>query len=141
MTTAVKPFRVGCVQLNAGNDLTANISHLRDLVARAVRGGAQFVCTPEYALMLDGSGRVMRERALDADGGAPLATLQSLARELAVWLLLGSLTLRTEDSRLANRSYLIGADGRIVATYDKIHMFDAMLPDGKVIRESSAYRP
>ncbi|HET7595463.1 MAG TPA: carbon-nitrogen hydrolase family protein [Burkholderiales bacterium] len=141
MTTALEPFRAACVQLNAGNDLAANLAALRDLVGSAVRGGAQFVCTPEYALMLDGSGRVMRERALEPDGGPALAALQSLAREHAVWLLVGSLTLRTEESRIANRSYLVRADGGIAATYDKIHMFDATLPDGKVIRESSAYRP
>jgi predicted amidohydrolase len=42
---------------------------------------------------------------------------------------------------MANRSYLVSASGEIVARYDKIHMFDATLPGGKVIRESSAYRP
>ena len=83
----------------------------------------------------------MRERALDADGAPALAELQSLARELDAWLLAGSLTMRTDEERIANRSFLISADGNVVATYDKIHMFDVTLPDGKVIRESSAYRP
>jgi predicted amidohydrolase len=67
--------------------------------------------------------------------------LQELARELGIWLLIGSLTVRTEEERMANRSYLIAADGALIATYDKIHMFDVTLPDGRVIRESSAYRP
>lgn len=111
------------------------------MIREAAGAGAQFVLAPEYALMLDGSGRVMRERALDLDGGLPLFALQSLARELQVWLLIGSLTVHTEEARIANRSYLISADGAVVATYDKIHMFDVTLPDGKVIRESSAYRP
>jgi len=42
---------------------------------------------------------------------------------------------------MANRSCLLSPDGAVVARYDKIHMFDATLPSGKVIRESSAYRP
>ena len=42
---------------------------------------------------------------------------------------------------MANRSYLLSSDGSVVARYDKIHMFDVTLPSGKVIRESSAYRP
>ncbi|HEY6926694.1 MAG TPA: hypothetical protein VI653_24630, partial [Steroidobacteraceae bacterium] len=50
----------------------------------AARNGAHFALTPEYTLMMDGSGRVMRERALAADGGPPLARLQSLARELSM---------------------------------------------------------
>jgi deaminated glutathione amidase len=135
------PFRVACLQLNSGNDLEANFANVDAMTREAAGGGAQFVLMPEYALMMDGSGRVMRERALAADGAPVLARLQSLARELGLWLLAGSLTLRTDDERIANRSFLISADGGVVAAYDKIHMFDATLPDGKVIRESSAYRP
>jgi predicted amidohydrolase len=135
------PFRAACLQLNSGNDLDANLAAVQAMTRKAAGGGAQFVLTPEYALMLDGSGRVMRERALDPEGGPPLRALQELARELGIWLLIGSLTVRTEEERMANRSYLIAADGALIATYDKIHMFDVTLPDGRVIRESSAYRP
>jgi len=86
---------------------------------------------------------VMRERALAADGAPALPALQTLARELQVWLLAGSLTVRTDnaDGRIANRSFLISDTGGIAAAYDKIHMFDVTLPDGRAIRESSAYRP
>ena len=136
-----EPFRVACLQMQTGNDLGANLESVRHMTREAAVNGAQFVLTPEYALMMDGSGRSMRERALDPDGAPALAELQSLARESGVWLLVGSLTLRTESDRIANRSYLLGSNGEVVATYDKIHMFDCVLPDGKAIRESSAYRP
>ena len=134
------PFRLACLQLNSGNDLQANLAAVRLMTCEAAGNGAQFVLTPEYALMMDGSGRVMRERALGVDGAPALGALQSLAREHRVWFLAGSLTVRTDEERIANRSFLISADGHVVATYDKIHMFDVTLPDGKVIRESSAYR-
>lgn len=133
--------RVACLQLNSGNDLQANLAAVASMAREAAGQGAQFVLTPEYALMMDGSGRVMRERALARDGAPALGKMQTLARELNVWLLVGSLTVRTEEERIANRSFLIAASGDVVATYDKIHMFDVTLPDGKVIRESSAYRP
>lgn len=135
------PFRLACLQLNSGNDLQANLAVVRTMMGEAAGAGAQFVLTPEYTLLMDGSGRVMRERALGADGAPALGELRLLARELKVWLLAGSLTIRTDEERIANRSFLISADGNVVATYDKIHMFDVALPDGKVIRESSAYRP
>jgi deaminated glutathione amidase len=134
-------FRAACLQLNSGNDLAANLEIVRTMTREAAEKGAQFVSTPEYALMMDGSGRTMRERALNGDGAPALAELAALARDSKVWLLAGSLTLRTGEDRIANRSFLIADDGRVVATYDKIHMFDCTLPDGKVIRESSAYRP
>jgi deaminated glutathione amidase len=134
-------FRVACLQMQTGNDLTANLDTVGTMARTAAGNGAQFVLTPEYTLMMDGSGRVMRERALEADGKPALPDLQALAKELSVWMLVGSLTLKTGADRIANRSYLIAADGRVVASYDKIHMFDVTLPDGKVIRESSAYCP
>ena len=138
MTT---PFRVACIQINSGNDLAANLAALRQMVTEAAEGGAKFVLTPEYCLMMDGSGRVMRDGALDPDGGVVLHQLQDLARQHKVWLLIGSLTLKTGEERIVNRSFLISDAGAVVATYDKIHMFDVTLPDGKVIRESSSYRP
>jgi predicted amidohydrolase len=132
-------FRVALLQMQTGNDLAANLESVRSMTREAAGSGARFVLTPEYALMMDGSGRVMRERALEADGSPALPELQALARELSVWLLAGSLTLKTDGAGIANRSYLIADDGSVAASYDKIHMFDVTLPDGKVIRESSAY--
>lgn len=111
------------------------------MAREAAAEGARLITTPEYAFVLDGRGRIMRECALEPDGGAVLGGMRELARELDVWLLLGSITVRTDEERIANRSVLLSADGSVAATYDKIHMFDVTLPDGKVIRESSAYRP
>ncbi len=134
-------LKLACIQANTGNDLLANLATVTAMVREAAVNGAKFVLTPEYTLMMDGSGRVMREQALPADGGEPLTQLRALAKELGIWLLIGSLTLRTDEERIANRSFLINDSGEVVANYDKIHMFDVTLPDGKVIRESSAYRP
>lgn len=134
-------FRAACLQLNSGSDLPENLVSLKRMVSEAAGAGAELVLTPEYSLMMDGSGRVMRDGALEPDGGKVLEALQSLAVQCKVWLLIGSLTLKTGEERIVNRSFLIAADGTVKATYDKIHMFDVTLPDGKVIRESSSYRP
>ena len=134
-------FRVALLQMETGNDLAANLEAVQRMTREAAQGGAQFVMSPEYALMMDGSGRVMRERALATDGSPALPELQALAREISIWMLVGSLTLKADEGRMVNRSYLLAADGSVVSSYDKIHMFDVTLPDGKVIRESSAYCP
>ncbi|HSC93415.1 MAG TPA: carbon-nitrogen hydrolase family protein [Burkholderiales bacterium] len=133
--------RIACLQTNSGNDLAANLAALVALARQAAGGGVRFIFSPEYALMMDGSGRTMRENALAASGEPALSALTALSRELRVWHLVGSLTLKSDDGRLFNRSILISDRGEVVATYDKIHMFDATLPSGTVIRESSAYRP
>jgi hypothetical protein len=133
--------RIACLQMNSGNEFAANLATYSAMAREAAASGAEFILSPEYFLMMDGTGRVMREAALDERGEPALSSVTALARELEVWLLAGSFTLKAGDGRMFNRSFLISAESRVVATYDKIHMFDVTLPDGKVIRESSAYRP
>jgi predicted amidohydrolase len=133
--------RIACLQTNSGNDYAANLATLTTMAREAAAGGAKFLFSAEYALMMDGSGRTMREKAQDAQGEPAVSALTALSRELGVWHLVGSLTLMSDDGRMFNRSVLISPEGRVVAQYDKIHMFDATLPSGTVIKESSAYRP
>jgi len=134
-------FKAACVQLNSGNDLAANLRVAETAIRSAAASGAQLIMLPEYAAMMDGSGRVMRENSPAEDGHPALDRFRVLARETKAWLLVGSLTIKVDDERMVNRSYLLSATGEIAARYDKIHMFDCTLPSGKVIRESSAYRP
>ena len=60
-----------------------------------------------------------------------------------MWLLIGSLALKTQDAdgRFANRSFVIAPDGAVVARYDKIHMFDVTVSATEIYRESAGYRP
>ena len=141
MTVDSESLRIACLQMNSGSDFDANLETFCVMTREAAAAGSKFVLSPEYFLMMDGAGRVMREKAQDERGEPALSALCALARDLGIWLLAGSITLKSGDGRLFNRSVLISSDGRPVATYDKIHMFDVTLPDGKVIRESSAYRP
>jgi len=133
--------RIACLQTHSGNDYATNLATLTAMAHEATAGGARLIFSPEYVLMMDGSGRVMREKALDTAGEPALSALAALSRELGVWHLVGSLTLMSGDGRMLNRSLLVSDRGAVVAAYDKIHMFDATLPSGTVIRESSAYRP
>ena len=145
-------FKAACVQLNSGNDMAANLRAAGAGVRAAAALGAQLILLPEYVALLDGSGRVMRDNSYPEEQHPALPAFQALAAETHAWLLVGSLTVKvdgapasneqgSDGARMANRSYLLSADGAIVARYDKIHMFDVTLPGGKVIRESSAYRP
>jgi predicted amidohydrolase len=132
---------VGCVQVSPGDDRQANIDGASQGVREAVARGASLVVLPEYVGYVHTSGGVMRSHALAEEADPALAAFQQLARELDVWILVGSLALQTDEGRLANRSFLVSAQGEVTARYDKIHMFDATLPGGKTIRESSSYRP
>ena len=134
-------FKAACVQLNSGNDMAANLQAAETAIRSASGSGAELILLPEYIALLDGSGRVMRENSAVEDRHPALAKFRAFAQESRAWLLVGSLTVKVDDALMANRSYLLSPAGEIAARYDKIHMFDVTLPSGKVIRESSAYRP
>ena len=104
---------------------------------------AQFVLTPECTNGLS-SNRERQRAVLQTEAAdETLAALRAEAAALGVWLLIGSLGIKTGDAdgRFANRSYLIGPTGQIAASYDKIHMFDVNVSETEVYRESAAYRP
>jgi predicted amidohydrolase len=104
--------------------------------------------TPEVSNFIE-SGRRRRDKARHEADDPFLAGMRELARETGAWILVGSLVIdpagepgaEASEERLANRSFLIDAQGAIVARYDKIHMFDIDLPGGESYRESNAYRP
>ena len=54
---------------------------------------------------------------------------------------IGSLAIKLDDTRVANRSYLIDPQGGIAAQYDKLHLFDVDLAGGESYRESHHARP
>ncbi|MCL4186118.1 MAG: carbon-nitrogen hydrolase family protein [Rhodobacteraceae bacterium] len=136
-------MRAGLVQLSVSDDPVANLKVTRALVREAAAGGAGFVLTPEVTNCLS-SDRAHQARVLvHEEADATLATLAADAAALGIWLLIGSLGLRTHDAdgRFANRSFLVAPDGRVAARYDKIHMFDVDVSETEVYRESAGYRP
>lgn len=136
-------MRAGLVQMSSGDDPAANLEAAATLISRAADAGAGFVLTPECTNMLSLSRRHQAAHLHPEPADPTLAGLRDLAHKRGIWLLIGSLGLRTQDAdgRFANRSFLIGPDGGIVARYDKIHMFDVDVSPQEKYRESEAYRP
>jgi predicted amidohydrolase len=141
-------FNAACVQFTAGPDPAPNLQQVSELIRRARGAGADLIMTPEVSNFIE-SGRRRRDKARHEADDPFLAGMRDLARETGAWILVGSLVIdpagepgaEASEERLANRSFLIDAQGAIVARYDKIHMFDIDLPGGESYRESNAYRP
>jgi len=134
-------FRAGAVQLNAGESLDEGIAAASDGIRAAAKDGAQFITTPENTCFIQMRRAAQLEEAQPWDSHPAVPAFGALAKELGVWLLIGSLTVKLGEERLANRQVLFGDDGQVKATYDKIHMFDVNVPDGQVYRESALFQP
>jgi predicted amidohydrolase len=136
-------MKIALVQLNTGQDVHENLVTTTALIQSAIDQGAEFILTPEVS-----NGIILESASRDAQlahekQDETLATLQNMARDNQVAILIGSLALKTNDpdGRLANRSFLIDPAGNIVARYDKIHMFDVDVSETETYRESRSYRP
>jgi predicted amidohydrolase len=130
-------FCAACVQLRSSDDVEENIRTASELIREAKGKGADFIATPENTTLMapDGGAKLASSFAEDRDPALP--KFCGLAEELGVWLLIGSLAIKVTDTKTANRSFLIDPKGRIVARYDKIHLFDVDLPSGETYRESN----
>jgi predicted amidohydrolase len=129
-------FRAACVQLRSGEDVAENIRDAEKLIREAARGGAQFVATPENTSLMAADGGAKLSQSFDESHDKALPVFAALAKELGLWLLVGSLALKVSDSKTANRSFLIGPDGAVTARYSKIHLFDVDIAGGERYRES-----
>jgi deaminated glutathione amidase len=136
-----KILKAACVQLNNTPDIDKNLAASTALVRQAAKAGAQLAATPEYScLMREIDGDRMSFSAPE-DEHKVLKAYRDLAKELGIWILIGSLSIRVLPDKLNNRSFLIDAKGDIVARYNKIHLFDVDLPNGQSFRESKSILP
>lgn len=133
-------LRVAALQYCAGGTPTETLPQILDMIAEAAARGAGLVALPEAATFLAESRDRLNEIAEWDDAAASLAKLCQSAASHGVDILVGSIFLRRRsDDRLVNRCVLISSDGRAVAQYDKIHMFDANVGDGRQYRESDYF--
>jgi predicted amidohydrolase len=130
---------IAMMQMTSGIDPAVNAADLRHGIAAAKANGAAMVFVPEMAGLLDRD-RARAATSIQAEDADPvLAAVRDAAAKAGIWVQLGSLAIRREDGRLANRGFVIDDSGAIRARYDKLHLFDADLPTGESWRESTSY--
>lgn len=136
-------MKTALIQLSSSDDPVENLATTRAYVADAAAQGAEFILTPEVTNCVSASRKRQQDVLASENDDRTLKSLKAQARDLGIWLLVGSLGLKTDDpdGRFANRSFLISPDGTILARYDKIHMFDVQVTTEETYRESDGYRP
>ncbi|MDV7340068.1 carbon-nitrogen hydrolase family protein [Terasakiella sp. A23] len=131
--------KAAVIQVNASADMDENIQTASKMIREAADQGAELICTPENVSMMEFGGENVIAKSFPQDEHPALKAFQELANELSVWLLLGSLAVRQESGKVANRSILLNDKGEIVGQYDKIHLFDVDLENGESYRESNTF--
>ena len=118
------------IQLTSGPDVSSNLAAARTLLEQARREGAVFAALPENFPIM-GHRETDKLAAGEDFGEGPIqAFLAHTARELRLWILGGTVPVRVRESpgKVAAASLLFDDQGRCVARYDKIHLFDVDIP-------------
>ena len=134
---------VACVQLRSGTDIPANLRTATELIREARANGARYVLTPENTAIMEEDKERLRNLVKTMREDAAVCHFSEVAKKYDLFLHIGSLALRSEEAgekRLVNRSILFGPDGKAIAWYDKIHLFDVDL-NGEHYRESDYIKP
>ena len=134
-------LRVGLIQTRTPATHAAALAHVAPLVREAAAQGARFILTPEGTNVLQKDRTRLLPALQSLEDDIVVGGLRDLAAELGVWIDIGSALVLREDRKAANRQAVIDPTGQIVATYDKLHMFDVDLPTGETARESATYEP
>jgi predicted amidohydrolase len=131
-------FHAACLQMRSTRSVERNIADFAALADEAIGRGARFLQSPEMSNIVERSRKDLFAAICSEDQDPFLAQARSIASQAGVTIHLGSLAIQ-EGEKIANRGFLIGPDGKIVARYDKLHLFDVDLPNGESWRESATY--
>jgi nitrilase len=129
--------------MTSSHGVEENLTVAGDLLRAAKDAGAELACLPENFALL-GLRDQDKLAVAETDGvGRVQSFLGATARELGLWILAGTVNLRVDATdRVANASLLFDAQGRRVARYDKIHLFDVAIPGrDEQYRESRTVMP
>ena len=128
-------FIAAMVQTRVKLSPDENLKEVSALIREAKAKGASYVQTPEMTNLLAANREQLFKTIADEDNDSSLKSFRALARELKIYLHIGSMAIKATPDRAANRAFLIDPNGEIVTRYDKIHMFDVNLANGESYRE------
>ena len=130
----MEAYHAAALQMNSQPDIDHNLEQAYRLINRAKEREALLVGLPENFAFL-GDSTLRLEHAAQICERAE-AFLKETAKEFGIYLLGGSYPVPNGNGKVFNRSTLISPDGKQVAKYDKIHLFDVDLEEGESYRES-----
>ena len=117
-------MKIAALQMVSATEWPVNREAAARLIAQAAAAGAGLVALPEYFCLM-GRRDTDKLALAEAAGDGPIQRfLSDAARQHGVWLVGGTLPVKTEiEGRVLNRCCTYAPDGSLAAHYDKLHLF------------------
>jgi deaminated glutathione amidase len=117
-------MKVAAIQMVSGMDAARNLQTALDFIAQGAKQGCELLALPEYFCLLGARDTDKLAIAENEGRGHLQAALKQAAREHGVWIVAGTLPLKTSQAdRVFNTCLVFDPQGRQVARYDKMHLF------------------
>ncbi|MEW5838474.1 MAG: carbon-nitrogen hydrolase family protein [Pseudomonadota bacterium] len=127
------------IQMRSCSDVQRNLAWADLLLAQAAGRGAALAVLPENFACMTPLPEHLQRVAEDFGAGPIQDFLVRMARKHKLWLVGGTLPLRTHDGRLSNTCLVFDDQGWLQRRYDKIHLFDVSIPDAESHCESAHF--
>ncbi len=133
-------MQIAAINLRCGTDIKTNLIQAAHWIEQAAKAGAEFIATPENTLIMQAKTKALFATIKPEHDTEAVIFFANLAARLKIHLLIGSMAIKLSDTKAANRSFLFAPDGKIIARYDKMHMFDVKINETESWQESANYR-
>ncbi|MGJ3230966.1 MAG: carbon-nitrogen hydrolase family protein [Oceanicaulis sp.] len=134
-------LKLALCQMRSGVDPARNIDDAEAMIREAAANGARLIATPETTHLMQREREALFAALRPPQEEPAIVRFSDLAEALGATLVIGSLALQGPDGRAVNRQHVFGPDGALLATYDKVHMFDVKIGAGEHYQESANYAP
>ena len=134
----MKSYLAAAIQMTSLPDLQKNLVQAEELIDLAVRRGAELVTLPEnFSFMGEEEEKIAASEAI---GQQSERFLKTMAQRFQVTILGGGFPVPTDGGKVYNTCLLVDPNGKELARYEKVHLFDVNVPDGITYRESSTVK-
>ena len=133
-------MKVACIQSSAGENYNKNFKQIVKLINQSIKNKADLIITPETTSLITSDKKILYKNTFKMSADPLIKKVKEIAKQNKKWILIGSLPIK-DKTKYRNRSIMINPNGKIVAYYDKIKMFDVKLPNREQHNESKTFKP
>ncbi len=136
-----RTLRLSLAQTTSAKTHAANIESLSKIARDAADAGAEMLALPEVAGLMNRNAEDLRQSVTYPKQDPFIRACQKQAKTYGIWIQAGSTPVKGSQTKFRNHATLISPTGKVVASYDKVHLFDVFLDGEKPTGESERYSP
>ena len=121
-------MRAAIVQFKASTNKETNLKKILNYISKAAQNKATLVAFPEFMMFYTDSSQTPKQLASLAEtiSGNFVTTIANTAKENHIQVIGSFYEKSTKKNRVYDTSFVIDKSGKVISTYRKIHLYDAL---------------